>query len=186
MKKIGKEPFLLKGNEINLELLDFWRWNQSDLLSNALRGKIAEFIVAKAVNAINEVRIEWDMYDLVTEYGIKIEVKSAAYVQSWQQEGNSKISFGIAPALGWTASTNTYGTEVKRNADVYVFCLLSEQDRKVINPLDLDQWEFFVLSTRQLDHEKGDQKSIGLNSLLKMQPVQTGFSGITEAINKVL
>lgn len=186
MKKTGEERFLLRNTETNMRLLEFWQWNQSDLLSNALRGKLAEFIVSRAVNATTEMRIEWDMFDLITPDGIKIEVKSAAYVQSWQQAKNSTISFGIALAKGWQASTNTYATEIKRSADVYVFCLLNEQDRSVVNPLNLDQWEFFVLATEQINQEKGNQKTIGLNSLLKMMPVRTGFLGLAEAVQKVI
>ncbi|KIL48360.1 hypothetical protein [Jeotgalibacillus campisalis] len=186
MRKSGMERFLVKGAETDLNLLEFWQWNQSDLLSNALRGTLAEFIVAKAVNAINRVRIEWDAYDLVTPSGIKIEVKSAAYVQSWAQTKNSIISFGIAPAKGWEASTNTYAAETMRSADVYVFCLLHEQDRSVVNPLNLDQWEFLVLSTEQMNREKRNQKTIGLNSLLKMKPVRIGFLGLDVAVQEVM
>ncbi|MCI2254219.1 hypothetical protein L2D08_07570 [Domibacillus sp. PGB-M46] len=186
MKKTGEERFLLRNTETDMRLLEFWQWNQSDLLSNALRGTLAEFIVAKAVTATNKMRIEWDAFDLVTPAGIKIEVKSAAYLQSWQQAKNSTISFGIAPAKGWEASTNTYAAEIKRSADVYVFCLLNEKDRSVVNPLNLDQWEFFVLSTEQINQEKGNQKTIGLNSLLKMKPVRTGFLGLAEAVQEVV
>ncbi|OMP68691.1 hypothetical protein [Domibacillus epiphyticus] len=186
MKKNGEERFLLRNTETDMRLLEFWQWNQSDLLSNALRGMLAEFIVAKAVTATNKMRIEWDAFDLVTPSGIKIEVKSAAYVQSWQQAKNSAISFGIAPAKGWEAGTNTYATEIKRSADVYVFCLLNEKDRSTVNPLNLDQWEFFVLSTEQINQEKGNQKTISLNSLLKMKPVRTEFLGLAEAVQAVM
>ncbi|MDM8523410.1 hypothetical protein QUF80_08570 [Desulfococcaceae bacterium HSG8] len=34
-------------------------------------------------------------YDLETHDGIKIEIKSAAYVQSWHQKDYSKITFRI-------------------------------------------------------------------------------------------
>ncbi|MDG5473146.1 hypothetical protein P6709_15440 [Jeotgalibacillus sp. ET6] len=131
------------------------------------------------------VRIEWDAYDLVTPSGIKIEVKSAAYVQSWAQTKNSIISFDIAPAKGWAASTNTYAAETMKSADVYVFCLLHEKDRSVVNPLNLDRWEFLVLSTEQINREKGNQKTIGLNSLVKMKPVRAGFLVLNEAVNEV-
>ncbi|WP_110926720.1 hypothetical protein [Bacillus massiliglaciei] len=124
-------------------------------------GKLAKFIVAKAVNATNIMRVEWDAYDLLTPEGIKkIEVKSAAYVQSWQQVKSSSITFGIAPTMGWESSTNTYFTEIKRSADVYVFCLLKEQDRNVVNPLNLDQWEFFVLTTEQINRGKGIRRQL--------------------------
>lgn len=103
-------------------------------------------------------------------------------MQSWQQTKNSTIQFSIRPALAWEASTNTYATEVKRSADVYVFCLLKELERSKVNPLNLDQWEFYVLSTKQINQEKGSQKSIGLNGLLKMKPIVANFEGIREAV----
>ncbi|MBW9234176.1 hypothetical protein JQK62_18275 [Leptospira santarosai] len=186
MKKTGEERFILQSAETDIRLLDFWKWNQSDILNNSLRGILAEFIVSKAVNAINETRVEWDAYDLLTADGIKIEVKSAAYLQSWQQSKNSIIQYNIRPTLSWEASTNTYATEIKRTADVYVFCLLNQQDRQLVNPLDLDQWEFFVIATEQINREKGSQKTIGLNGILKMKPIMTGFDGIKDAVKRVL
>jgi hypothetical protein len=184
VKKTGEESFVSAAGTAEFKLLEFWQWNQSDLLNNALRGTIAEFIVGKALGAVNGMRLEWDAYDLVTEDGIKVEVKSAAYIQSWQQTKNSAIQFSIRQAIAWEASTNTYATELGRSADVYVFCLLKEQDRSVINPLNLDQWEFYVLSTEQINREKGSQKSIGLSGLLKMQPIVTGFDGIKNAVDQ--
>lgn len=91
MKKTGQENFTKQDIETDIHLLEFWQWSQSNLLNNTLRGTIAEFIVAKAVNATNTIRVEWDAYDLITPEGLKIEVKSAAYLQSWQQERDSSI-----------------------------------------------------------------------------------------------
>lgn len=107
LKKTGEEPFIINNADAGIKLLDFWQWNQSDLLNNALRGKIAEFIVGKALNAVEGVRLEWDAFGLVTAEDIKVEVKSAAYLQSWKQTKNSTIQFSIRPALAWEASTNT-------------------------------------------------------------------------------
>lgn len=182
MRKTGEEPFISANGTAEFKLLEFWQWNQSDLLNNALRGTIAEFIVGKALGAVKGVRLEWDAYDLVTADGIKVEVKSAAYVQSWAQTKHSAIQFSIRPAMSWEASTNTYATEMGRSADVYVFCLLKEQDRTLVNPLNLEQWEFYVLATGKINREKGSQKSIGLNGLLKMQPIVTDYEGINEAV----
>lgn len=182
MKKTGEERFIKENSETDLKLLEFWQWSQSDLLNNSLRGTIAEFIVAKAINATNQFRVEWDAFDLVTPDGLKVEVKSAAYLQSWKQEKNSSIQFSIRSAKGWDASTNTSATESGRSADVYVFSLLKEQNRSLVNPLNLDQWEFFIVATEQINREKGLQKTIGINSLLKMGPIVTGYDGIASAI----
>ncbi|MFK8794887.1 hypothetical protein [Planococcus plakortidis] len=185
MKKTGLEAFQKDDQEMDLKLLEFWQWSQSDLLSNTLRGTLAEFLVARAVKAVNPVRVEWDAYDLITEEGIKIEVKSAAYIQSWVQKKDSVISYGIHEALGWDASTATYLAEYGRSADVYVFCLLKEKNRETIDPMNLNQWEFFILSTEQLNREKGKQKTIALNSLLKMNPLCTDYDGLYDGVREV-
>ncbi len=92
--KSGNEAFHLDGENLDLNLFSFWRWSTSDIVSNATRGVLAEFIVAKAMgNISSSVRNEWDAYDLETNDGIKIEIKSAAYIQSWHQEKLSTIKF---------------------------------------------------------------------------------------------
>ena len=39
---------------------DFWQWAYSDFMSNALRGVLAEYIVAHAANCTHCPRTEWD------------------------------------------------------------------------------------------------------------------------------
>jgi hypothetical protein len=88
-KNLEKLPVMLKtGNEplsdAGKTLLDFWRWNGSDLASNTTRGRLAEFIVASAMNIdLSVPREEWSAWDLTSPEGIRIEVKSVAYLQSW-------------------------------------------------------------------------------------------------------
>ena len=91
--KNGNENFSLNTKNLNFQLSDFWIWNQSNLIENRTRGILAEFIVKKALDIKNETRIEWDSYDLITDDGFKIEIKSAAYIQSWNQSKFSKINF---------------------------------------------------------------------------------------------
>ncbi len=47
-KKIGTEKFVGMDRDINI--VDYWSFAHSDLLLNIERGKLAEFIVATAVN----------------------------------------------------------------------------------------------------------------------------------------
>lgn len=51
---------------------------------------------------------------------------------------------------------------------MYVFCLLKMKDQQEINPLKLEQWEFYVLPTYKIDNYTRSQTSITLNSLLKI------------------
>ena len=152
-----------------LRLLDFWVWVGSDVLNNALRGKVAEYIVGQATGSWAEspVRVEWDTVDITTPEGISIEVKSAAYIQSWQQPRPSRISFDIKKKIPWDPKTGEYGATSVRNAAVYVFCLLAHRDDRNINPLELAQWEFYVLSKRTIDTAFGDQKTVALFSASK-------------------
>jgi hypothetical protein len=170
-KNLEKRPITLKdGNEslsaTGKTLLDFWRWSGSDLASNTHRGRLAEFIVASAMNIdLSVPREEWDAWDLTSPEGIRIEVKSAAYLQSWTQQDYSQIVFSIRSARPWNASSGKFAEEPQRMADVYVFCLLKHQDKDTLDPLDLEQWEFYVLPTGKLNEYERSDSSITLNSL---------------------
>ena len=167
--KSGKE-MLRSGNEdLPWSLMDFWQWSVSDIVSNATRGRFAEFIIATAIGSdLKTVRDEWQAFDLETKDNIKIEVKSAAYLQSWFQKKLSSISFSIKPSRHWDNTTNIQAKTSKRHGDIYVFCLLKHMDKATIDPLNLDQWEFYVLATRQIDNYKRSQHSITLKSLQKL------------------
>lgn len=167
--KTGKETLTENGFDRNYTLLDFWRWSVSDILSNATRGRFAEFIVGTAIGLNpNNLRDEWDAYDLTTDEGIKIEVKSAAYIQSWNQKNFSSISFSIKTARYWDAISNMRNETSKRHADIYVFCHLKHKDQDSIDPLKLEQWDFYILPTFRLDNYERSQSSITLNSLTKL------------------
>lgn len=176
--KTGKEPFIFNGDNLPINVFSFWQWSSSELLGNALRGVLAEFIVASTIDALDSPREEWDAYDLITKGGLKIEIKSSAYLQSWGQKELSKISFGIQPTKIWE-EFDKRSAEAKRQADVYVFCLLAHQDKATVNPLDLSQWEFYVLDTTVLNDKVPLQKTIALSSLLKLNPVKASYDELS-------
>ena len=127
---------------------DYWQWAYSDIIGNTDRGALAEYIVAIALGTTAPARNCWAPYDLETPTGIRVEVKSSAYLQSWFQKRPSSPGFGIRKTLAWDPATNEYDQEKRRHADVYVFCLLAHQkDKATLNPLDLAQWEFYVVAT---------------------------------------
>ena len=186
IKKLsGGEIFQNGANKLDFDLLSFWQWSSSDVVSNATRGILAEYMVGKALGCIkdDEIRDEWGAYDLVTQAGVRIEVKSAAYVQSWQQSRLSKIRFNVPKTLGWDKETNKFDKEKKRQADVYVFALLFHKDKKTVNPLDISQWEFFVLPTKVLDERERSQHSITLPSLKKLTD-SVSFFELGQAVDK--
>jgi hypothetical protein len=128
---------------------------------------LAEYLVGKALGCLGPFRREWIAWDFTFE-GRNIEVKSAGFVQSWDQPAPSKVRFSIAPAK------NAYGEDQKtllgpgHHAHVYVFCLHTKKDRERAGRLELDSWQLYVVSTAVLEAAVGQQKSISLDRLEKM------------------
>lgn len=57
-RKIGSEQFFSELAPAGFNLISFWQWPSSDLMGNALRGVLAEYIVASAVGCSAGVRTE--------------------------------------------------------------------------------------------------------------------------------
>lgn len=165
--KSGSEVITDGGVKTNYYLYDFWSWSVSDLISNATRGRFAEFIVGTALDFDPHIlRDEWGEYDLLFDNHIKIEVKSAAYIQSWNQKRVSPINFSIKTSKFWDTETGKEPESI-RHADVYVFCLLKNKDQSTIDPMKMDQWDFFVVPTCLIDKGKS-QTSLALSSIMKL------------------
>ena len=186
IRKTGGESFLFNGESTNIKLQEFWSWSSSDVLNNAMRGVLAEFIVASSLGIADSCRVEWDAYDIITKEGKKIEVKSAAYLQSWKQSRLSNIGFDIRPTCSLNSETNIYNNDQIRQADIYVFCILSHKDKLTVNPLDLDQWDFYIIDTAILNEVYPHQKRISLNPLLGLNPIKARYSEIKKAIDIIL
>jgi len=179
----GGEPFHDGGRALGLDLLSFWQWSTSDVVSNATRGVLAEYLVAGALGVADGcIREEWAAYDLEARDGTRVEVKSAAYIQSWHQERLSQISFLVPKTRGWDRDTNRQDDDPRRKADVYVFALLAHTDQATLDPLDVSQWEFYVLPTEVLDERQRGQHSITLPSLRKLAGVAVKFAGLADAV----
>ncbi len=164
---------------------EFYAWAYDELFTNTTRGVLAEYIVATALGICDTKRMEWNQYDLEIDGAEKpgdadrpdgagksdrvgIEVKSAAYVQAWKQARSSQIVFSIRRTQGWDERTNTRADSAKRSAKVYVFCVLEGKDKDRIDPLDVAQWTFYVLSTSVLEREVPTRKTIRLEPLKQL------------------
>ena len=180
-RKSGEECFV----GTKQTLLDYWRWAHSDIASNSERGKLAEYIVKCAVGASSPCRIEWDAVDVIAPDGTRIEVKSSAYLQTWKCSKLSKIQFDIAPKKSWDSESNQYFQSIGRNSDVYVFCLFSCKNPSIANPMNLSQWEFYVLRTNVLNEKIPNQKTIGLASLVRLGAKRVSYSELSAAIKEI-
>ncbi len=168
------------------KLLSFWQWSSSELVGNTLRGILADYLVFSALGCVSAVRQEWDAYDLETPNRVKVKVKLGAYLQNWSQTKLSAIKFGIKPTYGWDSKTDIRSGDKKRRADVYVFCVLNHKEKKTVNPMNLAQWDFYVISTTVLDKKVKGQVTISLFRLMTIGPIKTEFGKISKAIKQVL
>lgn len=181
-KKTGKEPFLNSGVSTQKTLYDFWAWAFSELVGNTERGKLAEYIVAMAIGKADEISTSWDSYDLATPDGVRIEVKTSGYLQTWEQKSLSNINFGIRPTHAWNSKENIFDELIARQADVYVFCVHKHTEQDTLNPLDINQWDFYTLSTKVLNEKATNQKTITLNGVISLGAVKSDFAGLEQAI----
>ena len=167
---------------------DYWRWSSSSILDNTERGVVAEFLVANALGLTDEPRVEWGSYDLKMTNGTKIEVKSSAYLQSWRQKKYSTIQFGIARTKkAWDSDTGKSQKHdpPKRIADVYVFCLLKHKDKDTVNPLNTEQWEFYVVPTCRINEKRHCDQKIGLKRLKDLADRPTPYSDLAATVTRV-
>lgn len=187
----GDEHFLYNGTPINRLLNDFWAWQSSDLLNSSIRGALAEYIVATALDLdYIQSRNAWNDHDL--EYqGKSIEVKSSAYLQSLNQSpqnGNDKLSricFTIYPSRPSTASLWD-NDDISRHSDLYVFCLFSCKDRATANPMSLEQWDFYIIKTTTIDEMLGNQRSVSLSSLIQLPVIQCNYDELKDSIDSLI
>lgn len=181
----GNEHFTSNGVPVNRLLNDFWSWQASDLLNNSIRGALAEYIVAISLGIdTNEARNVWNDHDLLYD-NFNIEVKSSSFLQSWEKSEMSRIVFTIYESRPATASL-WENDDIRRHSDLYVFCVFACQDRPLADPLKLEQWDFYILKTSELDTKVGHQKSISLSSLISIGAIKTDYDGLKSTVDSLL
>jgi len=180
----GDEPVLEPGRDDSVcTVAEYWRWAHSNLFDNTERGVFAEYLVARALGCDSRIRWEWEPYDLLYQddsVRFTVEVKSAAYLQSWQQDKLSRISFSIAPTLLRNGKAGGFAGKSSRQADIYVFCLFAHRDPESADPLDISQWEFRILPTETLNREFPTQRRISLSVLDSAGAVRSEYGALRE------
>ena len=163
---------------------DFWMWAYSNLTDNTQRGAYAEYLVSVALGAKATTRKDWGPYDVLTPNGIRVEVKASAYIQAWKQSKLSKIIFGIPQThkYDFDADAFNYDAEIIRQSDVYVFCVEKCKNTDELNERDLSQWDFYVISTAQINKTLGKQKTVSLSTLLKIGARKVSFCDLNAAV----
>lgn len=153
----------------------------NDLRMNNTRGYLAEFLVARALGLHNVSRVEWDAYDLLLD-DIRIEVKSSAYLQAWEQPKPSRIVFS---GLRGTRYHPRHGYDPggkRLNAHVYVFCVQTAMTHEDYNPLNLGQWKFYVVKRSSLDSHGAS--SVGLDAVVRLSTGATTWADLGTTVRR--
>jgi len=79
---------------------------------------------------------EWTAHKFTTSSGVKIDVKSAAFMQSRPQKKPSSITFKVRATCAWDLETNLQSSGVKRQVD--------QASALVKNPSDVVGFELLV------------------------------------------
>lgn len=181
----GSEPFRYSEKPLGLTLADFWRWSESDLLNSLTRTRLAEFIVATALGAHAEgPRDERSSLELVTPEGIEVRVKSGSFLKSFHQRDLSKVVF--IPLVYAAHSHAARSHHAADRPQVYVFALLDHVERATVDPLDLDQWRFFVPATSKLEALVTEQHSLTVPTLDELSAGSVAYGDLKAAVQKAV
>ena len=127
----------------------------------------------------------WTLYDI--EYKNKrIEVKETAYYHSFNKKGelSKRRVFGI------TKANSNYEDSEKENRferqnDIYVFCLLTGENKDDAWPLEVSHWEFYVVPTTVINKECGNQKTVSLSRVQSFARA-ISYNQLKEAIDNCI
>ena len=150
----------LKATTIN----DYWQWTYSDLMITENRRSLGLFLIANSLELTNMPRINWGEVDLRYKRK-KISIDVSSRIQSWKQSKSKRIQFNITKKKGIHAKNEHSLTFKNREAEFYIFGLHLEKNVSKADLLNLNQWEFYVISTKELDAKFPNKNKIGIRQL---------------------
>lgn len=190
----GSEHFQLQGKACGETVKDFWAWSRSRLLADGPRGDLAEFIVNTALGLdTKNAKRGWGECDIVYR-DIRIEIKCSSLLQAWEHPKKPRPVFSIAKTqncdIEETETGYRYigrdGLPPQRRSEIYVFCLFSNTDRSTANPLDLDQWSFYIVPTCIINQRCQEQRSISIGKIEKLGYGVTFYHEIKPTVDAMI
>ena len=179
----GKEQFTIHGKKTNMSMLEMWRMKYSNIYD--IHDSIAEYIVAKALGKEKLDNTDyWTLYD-IDYHGVRIEIKETAYYHSFNEAGakrSQRRTFDIGKRYSKYKDSKS---EKKRQNDIYVFCLNTGNEKEDSYPLEMDNWEFYVVPTKLINEKCGDNKTISLGKVKTLTEI-TEYSNLKCKIDKIV
>ena len=147
------------------------RYYGQSLMANVWRGSYVEAMISLALGEGWNPLSEWDLWDLINDKGVRVEVKQSAALQTWTKDYGgvpTRPSFSIEPKY-WHPD-GYYMEERQRHADIYVFAWHSEANEDIADHRVAEQWQFYVVPEHLLPE---GQKSISLNPVSELTEAVT-------------
>ncbi len=183
---------------VQASLTDFWKWAMADLCDDDVKGWFAEWLVLKLLGVESRRRVSWSNSDVVTESGVRVEVKASAYWQSWKvldefgkpmserkyRDGpDSSVRFGGLRARDSSGVTDMAKDRALKS-ELYVFAFQHERDIVKWNAMDLSQWEFYVLTSVEVA-SIAPARSVSLTRLRSLQLPLSAEAFVPVALEKI-
>lgn len=150
-------------------VVEFWRWAFGNLCDDTLKGLYVEWLVGRLLGLDLPLggRNGGTNSDLILDDGIRIEIKSTAYWQSWklynetgralppeeiEQRHFERLEKPLKFRLRRTRdAVDRSGTEARLWSDLYVFAAHYEKDPRAMDLLDMRQWRFYCLRRDEVE-----------------------------------
>ena len=119
--------------------------------------------------------------------GKRIEVKATSYWQSWKASHIISEQRNFSIRKTYLDYQNNKSDKARQN-DIYIFCLDKGRDEKSSNPMNLENWVFYVVPTKVINKMFGDQKVLSLKRLEKIEKYGEGimYDQIKENVDNII
>lgn len=160
----GNEKFIFDDKELDFGILDFWKYKYSNVWN--MQEYIAEFLIEKSLGLEKSHNTDsWTLYD-INYRNKRIEIKETSYYHLWNENG--KIS--KQRVFGITMANSSYENSLEENKferqnDLYVFCLNIGKTKDESNPMNIKNWEFYIVPTKIINNVCGNNKTISLGKV---------------------
>lgn len=178
------KKFTFNNTELDFGILDLWESKYSNIFN--MQEVIAEYLVEKALGIDKAQNTDyWTLYDILYR-NYRIEIKQTSYYHPWNEDG--KISnirrFGITKANS-NYEFEDLPNKYARQNDIYIFCLNTGETKETSNPMNIDNWEFYIVPTEIINDICGDNKTIILNKVRDLAKRVT-YDKIKETIDLII
>jgi len=146
-------------------LADFWSWAFSDLSGERTLDTLSEFVVGLALENLERARCSGS--NSMTYLGKLIEIRAAHWNGILDEWSLNNIKFAVSPEFAGEKRGEGKGSW-RRRAECYVFCLYANAGSNQGGPLNVGNWEFYVVERESLDESLGPKKCIRLQQICRM------------------